>query len=82
MMVSCFGRDFDDKRVLMHAEIAKTQPPSSVQVVEIGQERNHERASLANGMPGAAYTDQTPSRDSRRRVPVLLEHFHIAPRSC
>ena len=36
-----FRRDLDTRCVLMHAEIAETQSPGGVQVVEVGVERNH-----------------------------------------
>jgi hypothetical protein len=48
-----FCRDLNKRRVPMHVEIAKSQSPSSVQVVEIGLERNHDgchRSSFGTGL--------------------------------
>jgi hypothetical protein len=48
-----FRGDLDKRRVLMHTEIAKTQSPSGVQVVEVGLERNHDgchRSDFGTGL--------------------------------
>lgn len=48
-----FRCDLDKRRVLMHAEIAKTQSPGGVQVIEVGLERNHDgchRSDLGTGL--------------------------------
>jgi hypothetical protein len=48
-----FRRDLGKRRLLMHAEIAKTQSPAGVHVVEVCLERNHDgfhRSGFGTGL--------------------------------
>jgi hypothetical protein len=70
--------------VLMHAEIAKAQSPSSVQVVEIGLERNHDGCHRSSFGTGLDYDDvivETAESTLPTRSQEALESFRRAAAS-